>query len=77
MYVARMIGELENCRRVVADRDRAVWVRKTGWKLKREVSAGCGRKALVEVVRVRRGDDEIAGRWTRVRRARRARGEIN
>lgn len=77
MYVARIIGELENCRRAVTDRERAVWVRNTGWKLKREVSAGCGRKALVEVVRVRRGVDEMAGRWTRVRRARRARGEIN
>lgn len=29
------------------------------------------------VVRVRRGVDVVAGRWMSVRRARRARGEIN
>lgn len=36
------------------------------------------RKTLVEVVvRVRRGVDDVVGRWMSVRRARRASGEIN
>ena len=52
-------------------------MRKTGWKLKREVSAGREVNALLEVVRVRSGVDEGVWRWTRVRKARRARGEIN
>lgn len=75
MYVARIIGELENWRAAL-DSAKAFCVRKTGWKLKREVIAEDGRKVLV-VVRVRRGVEEITGRWTSVRRARRAMGEIN
>jgi hypothetical protein len=72
-----MIGELENwrlVRRVVA----AVWVRRIGVKAKRVVIGVARRKALVEVVvRVRRGVDGVVGRWMSVRRARRAKGEIN
>lgn len=34
-------------------------------------------RVKVEVVRVRKAIDVVAGRWTRVRRARRARGDIN
>jgi hypothetical protein len=68
-----MMGELENWRRA------AVWVRKMGVKVKWVVSGFvvvvAQRKALV--VRVRRGVDGVAGRVMSVRRARRARGEIN
>lgn len=74
MYVARTMGELENwrlVRMVVA----AVWVRRIGVKVNRVVIEVARRKALV--VRVRRGVDVVAGRWMSVRRARRARGEIN
>lgn len=65
---------------------RAVWVRKIGVKVKWvvigvEVDSVVARrvKALLAevVVRVRRGVDVVAGRWMSVRRARRARGEIN
>ena len=70
------MGELENWR----VRDAAAWVRKTGLKVKR-LLIGDGvarRKALVVVVvRVRRGVDDVVGRRTSVRRARRASGEIN
>lgn len=71
------MGEHENCRRAVVDRLRAVEVRKTGWKLRRELSAGRWANAFVEVVRVRRGVDGATGRWRTVLKARRARGEIN
>jgi hypothetical protein len=70
-----MMGELENLRR------KAVWVRKMGVKVKLVVSrfvvvvVVARRKALV--VRVRRGVCVVAGRVISVRRARRARGEIN
>jgi hypothetical protein len=73
-----MMGELENWR------VRAAWVRKIGVKVKRVVIGVvleivvARRKALVEeVVRVRRGVDVVAGRWMSVRRAWRAKGEIN
>ena len=65
---------------------RAVWVRKIGVKVKWlvigvEVEGVVARrvKALLAeaVVRVRRGVDVVVGRWISVRRARRARGEIN
>ena len=65
---------------------RAVWVRKIGVKVKWlvigvEVEGVVARrvKALLAeaVVRVRRGVDVVVGRWMSVRRARRARGEIN
>jgi hypothetical protein len=70
-----MMGELENWRRA------AVWVRKMGVKVKWVVSGfvvgvGVGRRKAL-VVRVRSGVDGDAGRVMSVRRARRARGEIN
>jgi hypothetical protein len=71
-----MMGELENWRVRAA----AAWVRRIGVKVNRLV-IGVGaarRKTLVEVVvRVRRGVDDVVGRWMSVRRARRASGEIN
>lgn len=77
MYVARIIGELENWRlEVKREREeRVAEVRKTGVKLKRVVSEVWG-WILVDVERVRRRG-VVAGRWTRVRRARRAIGESN
>jgi hypothetical protein len=77
LYVARIIGELENWRlEVEREREeRVVEVRKTGVKLKRVVSE-VWVWSLVDVVRVRRRG-VVAGRWTRVRRARRAIGESN
>lgn len=53
---------------------RAFCVRKMGWKVK--VGVGVWRKVLVVVVSVRSGVDGVE-RWARVRRARRAKGEIN
>lgn len=77
MYVARMIGELENCRFGTAGKPTAA-VRKTGWKLRREVMGDCFEaKVAGDVVMVRQRGEEIAGRWVRVRRARRAIGESN
>ena len=60
----------------------AVWVRSVGWNVKRAGIWGVvvvgRRKAVVAVVlSVRRGVDCAVGRWTIVRRARRASGEIN
>lgn len=80
MYVARMIGELENWRLEIEEKPTAAVVRKTGVKLKREVIGDCfeAKELAGDVVRVRRRrGDEVAGRWTRVRRARRAIGESN
>jgi hypothetical protein len=72
-----MIGELENCRFGTAERPRAA-VRKTGWKLRREVMGDCFEKEIAgDVVMVRQRGDETAGRWMRVRKARRAMGESN
>lgn len=68
-----MIGELENWR-VIPEKVNAVCVRKTGLKVKHGLRVW---RIRVDVVRVRRGVDVSAGRWTRVRRARRARGVIN
>lgn len=78
MYVARMIGELENCRFGTAEKPTAA-VRKTGWKLRREVMGDCfeAKEMAGDVVRVRQRGEETAGRWVRVRRARRAIGESN
>jgi hypothetical protein len=69
-----MIGELENWR-ATDERVNAVCVRNMGLKVKR---LGLGDwRVRVEVVRVRRGVEVVAGRWIRVRRARRAMGDIN
>lgn len=78
LYVARMIGELENCRLGTAAKPAAA-VRKTGWKLRREVMGDCfaAKEIAGDVVIVRQRGDETAGRWMRVRRARRAIGENN
>jgi hypothetical protein len=75
LYVARIIGELENCRFGTAEKPTAA-VRKTGWKLRREVMGDCF-EATGDVVMVRQRGEEIAGRCIRVRRARRAIGESN
>lgn len=72
-----MIGELENWRLLADWRARAFWVRKTGWKLNRCVIGVWRVRVRVVVVRERKGVVGGAGRWTRLRRARRAKGEIN
>jgi hypothetical protein len=67
------MGELENWRlEDWKERAESVEVRKTGVKLKRVVSGWI--LVVVDVVRVRR-KGVVAGRWTRVRSARRAIGE--
>lgn len=61
----------------MAERARAVEVRKTGWKVNWEEIGAGRRRGAVDVVSARRDVVEGLGRWARVRRARRARGEIN
>ena len=78
MYVAQMIGELENCRFGTAEKPTAA-VRKTGWKLRWELMGDCfeAKEIAGDVVIVRQRGEGTAGRWIRVRRVRRAIGENN
>lgn len=75
------MGDEVNVRRVERVR-RAARVRSVGWKVKCAGSWGVvvvgRRKAeVVIVLRARMGVGDVVGRWIIVRRARRARGEIN
>lgn len=72
------MGELENWRLLVVWwRVRAFWVRRMGWKAKRVGVEVWRVRVWVVVVSVRRGAIDGVGRWTMVRKARRASGEIN